>query len=157
MSAVRARHWLFFLLWTSLLALRFQRIKFQLLNRTWCREMTSWSFFRSNKIVRLSEPHNCWMPLLAPLPTHQVSASESHVVPRNDLVKLATPPALQVEVRSCRTYFTRYPVEPSTRAATYEAQDSENGLWRKSKWISMRKFWDGHSDVAVGMVIMNNN
>ena len=93
----------------------------------------------------------------APLPTHQVSASESHVVPRNDLVKLATPPALQV--RSCRTYFTRYPVEPSTRAATYEAQDSENGLWRESKWISMRIFWDGHSavHVAVGMVIMNNN
>ena len=40
-SAVRARHWLFFLLWRSLLALLFQRIKFQLLNRTWCREMTS--------------------------------------------------------------------------------------------------------------------
>ena len=36
------------------------------------------------------------MPLLAPLPTHQISASESHVVPSNDLVKLATPPALQV-------------------------------------------------------------
>ena len=40
-SAVRARCWIFFLLWTPLLALRFQRIKFQLLNRTWCREMTS--------------------------------------------------------------------------------------------------------------------
>ena len=94
----------------------------------------------------------CWfctywmMPLLAPLPTHQVSASESHVVPRNDLVKLATPP-LQVEVAALTLLGTLW--NPQQELPRMRRKTPRMGFC-----ASPSEFQCGNFDMAIQMLLL---